>query len=64
MTETKNRVRVPAPESGNDRQVNDERAEPAREELEEEAEHGLLDSFYDACEKANRVKFKDWSFRA
>ncbi len=59
MTETKDRVRVPAPESGNDRQANDERAEPAREELEEEAQQRLLDAFYDACEKANRVTFKD-----
>jgi hypothetical protein len=31
-------------------QANDERAEPAREEL---------DAFYDACEKANRVKLQD-----
>jgi transposase-like protein len=27
--------------------------------LEEEAQQRLLDAFYDACEKANRIKFRD-----
>ena len=59
VTEPKNLGKAEASEPGNDSELDEKRVDPAQEELEKEERLRLLNSFYDACEKANRIKGVD-----